>query len=99
MDSETSADSEIHLNSDGFVNNLDRAIFMKAYGTHQGQANYNPACDFNGDDNVDGVDLGILQVANGAYGGDPNHNAACDFNADGYVDVVDLLTLVENFGL
>ncbi len=45
------------INGDGHVDVIDLLIFIAAFGTTTGNANYNPACDFNSDGSVDVIDL------------------------------------------
>jgi len=45
------------VNGDGVVDARDITLIRSAYGSHVGQARYNPAADFNGDGKVGCVDM------------------------------------------
>jgi hypothetical protein len=47
-------------NGDGIVNMVDVAEAAKAFGSHEGNARWNPAADVNGDGVVNMIDLGLV---------------------------------------
>jgi hypothetical protein len=53
------------LNGDRFRNFTDFTLFVDAYGSHQGDPNWNPAADLNADGYVDFTDFNMFA---GLYG-------------------------------
>ena len=47
------------INRDCVVDDADYDIWLAAYGTSEGDSNYNPSADLNGDGIIDGVDYVI----------------------------------------
>jgi hypothetical protein len=48
------------VNGDGFVNMKDIALVARAFGSHPGSPNWNPACDLNGDGVVNMKDIALV---------------------------------------
>jgi hypothetical protein len=48
------------INGDGRVDMADIGLAAKAFGSHEGNARWNPAADVNGDGIVDMFDLGLV---------------------------------------
>ena len=55
------------VNGDGAVDSRDISMIRSAYGSHLGQARYNPAADFNGDGKVGCRDLTYAKKNLGAF--------------------------------
>jgi hypothetical protein len=55
-------------NNDNYVTILDFSIFVSAFGTCEGDSNYNPQADFNGDGCVTIIDFSLL-ASNFGQGG------------------------------
>jgi len=56
------------INSDGQTDGFDLSLLASAFGTLQGEEDYNPDANLNSDDRIDGFDLSLLGTRFGQLG-------------------------------